>query len=169
MKRPSAIWTISAPKPKPASTTKKPLLITKLETILGGTINNLTDYYKLIQKHGRYAHYDCVHFQNTNTAISRIRHGGLNCADYTYLTIKVIAALNSMGKNYLYQIYHVECRTRRGYALFRLGHFFLIVNRGEFSHTVNFDVSEASSSRRGIGSTMCQYGDKLIGHTLCFA
>ena len=56
----------------------KPKLILDLQTLLQGQINNLTDYYTLIQKHGVYNHYDCLVNKDPNVAMSKIRTSGLN-------------------------------------------------------------------------------------------
>lgn len=147
-------------------------IIVKLENILGGTINSLTDYYTLLQQKGIYSHYDCRKYANDiNTAITKITNTGLNCADYTNVTIPLIKALNSLkGKDYSYTIMHVCCNNSSHKTNWSSGHFFLRVEGGEFSKITDFDPAEAASGKRAIGSTMCTYGYNsggIVGHTLC--
>jgi peptidoglycan hydrolase-like protein with peptidoglycan-binding domain len=92
------------PTPKPSN---KPQLILDLQTALNGTINSVQDWINLLIKYGVYSHYDCMNYMTIATinkygiklAIQRIRNGGLNCADYVALTIKVFEALIQMGLN----------------------------------------------------------------------
>jgi hypothetical protein len=165
--RPPGVWTI---RPTVNPTVIKPVLIRTLETTLGGSIGNLTDFINLLRKVGVYFHYNCVSYPNPSVSIPRIRKGGLNCADYVYLTIQVIKAFATMGIHYTYEIGHVDCNSADGKPDKNAGHFLLLKVLGfELTHEETVDPAEATSGRLGIGSNMCMYNfNGTVGNTLCF-
>jgi hypothetical protein len=171
---PAAIWTVKAPV-TPVVT--KPTLILELESALGGVINNIEDWIGLLIAHGVYDHYNCMKYMTFATiqkygiklAINRIRNGGLNCADYTALTVQVLEALALMGVKYEYQINHVYCNSSNGRPDSNAGHFLLTIKiNGVW---VDVDPAEAAGGKRGIGHNMCYYNFNrpagIVGHTLC--
>jgi hypothetical protein len=170
---PAAIWTVKAPiTPVPV---KKPALILELESVLGGVINNIEDWIGLLIAHGVYDHYNCMKYMTFATiqkygiklTISRIRTGGLNCADYVALTVQVLEALATMGVKYIYEVEHVHCNSSNG-EVGTAGHFLLhVVINGV---TKDVDPAEAVGGKRGIGHNMCYYNYQkagIMGHTLC--
>ena len=144
------------PKPTPIIT-GKPELIQRLESKLGGSINSLTDFYHLIQRKGAYRHFKCL--QGTlDNAVNDIISPGNNCARYSLLGKTVSDALNNMGKKYTTRYIHVDCQNSKHFPDTNAGHYFLLVKGEEFPVTTAYDLAEAASAGRGIGSTMCIYG-----------
>lgn len=139
------------------STTSRPKVITDLESVVGGKFNNLTQFYHLI-KNNVYAHYNNDTYNFTSELNRLNRHLGLNCADFAQIGMHAIDGLNQMGLKYQARYVHVKCRNRHGRPNPRAGHFFLQVIGEEFKTWTNFDLAEAASSKRPIGTTMCMYG-----------
>jgi hypothetical protein len=164
--RPAAIWTVHVPTPvNPLPVTKpKPQLLLDVEKVLGGIINSATDFYNLVRKMGKYAHYTCVQ-KTLSVAINAMTHAGDNCADWSNIGEAVLKALIQWGKHYFYTVAHVDCKKSSGAD--GEGHFFLFVKGEEFNSTVNYDLAEAASGARPVGSTMCTYGFRVIGSKLC--
>ena len=173
-RRPNYIWTVEppadpTPAPKPVT---KPSPIPELEKALDGTINDFNDFYALIQKHGVYSHYNCMSYMSPATlekygikvAIQRIRNGGLNCADYAELGIKVLEALKTMGVNHAWKVRHVLCNNRNHIPDHHAGHYLLNVD------SIDADLAEAASGGKGRPHNMCLFGynkDGIIGDTIC--
>jgi hypothetical protein len=119
--------------PEPAVV--KPSPIPELETALNGTINDVEDWINLLIKVGVYSHYNCVKYlaalflqkYGLKVAIHRIRNGGLNCADYVAITIRVFEALKKMGLDISWEIKHVDCNNSHGIPDPNAGHFLLSV------------------------------------------
>ena len=147
----------------------KPALILQFESVMGGTINSVMDWLRLLVQHGVYAHYNCVQHKDTTEALNRVRNQGLNCADYVYLTIKLIDAFKLMGKTYSYTIQHVDCDSSSGRPSANLGHFYLLMIGWEFTVWTKTDPSEAASGGKLPPKTMCTYGDDggFLNHNLC--
>ena len=140
----------------------KPALIISLEKLLNGTINGITDFYGLIQQHGKYSYYDCEKYPDINTAIIHITTTGLNCADYVHVGVAVLEALIQMGVKHIWTIEHVYCNNSSGHPDPNAGHFLLKVD------STYVDFAEAASGRKPMGSDMCSFGfTDIIGHTLC--
>ena len=152
----------------------KPQLILDLQTALGGSINNLYDWINLLIKVGVYSHYNCKVYMadamlskyGLKVAIQRIRNGGLNCADYVALTIRVLDALIKMGLKISYKVKHVDCNNSKGEPNPEAGHFILEVTIDGV--TEDCDPAEAASGKRGMPHNMCYYNyKKVVGNTLC--
>jgi hypothetical protein len=157
-------------------TVTKPSPIPELETALGCTINDVQSWIQCLINVGVYSHYNCMRYLTTaflsqyglKVPIQRIRNGGLNCADYVAITIKVIEALKKMGLDISWEIIHVECNNSNGKPDPNAGHFLLKVTINGV--TEYCDPAEAASGKRGLGHNMCYYNfneDGIIGHTLC--
>lgn len=147
---------IKAPSPKPK-------VITDLEIALGGKFNNLTQFYQLIKKNV-YLHYknDKYDFKSERNRLSR--HLGLNCADFAQVGMHAADGFNQMGINYKARYVHVRCRDKYGKPNPDLGHYFLQVIGGEFKTWTIYDLAEAASGKKPIGTTMCMRGFKVLDY-----
>lgn len=149
----------------------KPAGLIQVEKGLGFTINTITNWINgLINIKAIYNHYNCMQYKSKGLTImiQKIKSGGMNCADYCWLTEQIFIWLIQWGKKYAYQINHVWCENSSHIAEEYLGHFYMIGSGEELGNSwVDVDASEAASGGRGIPHIMCTYGDKVIGHTLC--
>jgi len=142
----------------------KPYPIPDIEKLSGMTINSMTDLYNIILKIGVYNHINCLQGATTDTIVQGIKEVYNNCARYAYLGMKVSTALNQMGKKYTTRIVHVECENSKHFPDPNAGHFFLFIQGEEFPVKTCYDLAEAASGKRGIGSTMCINGYSIIGY-----
>ena len=149
-----------------------PSLISTAQIAFGGLINSVTDFITLMQKpECKYLFYDCMKYKNDpNECITAIKSTGINCADGVNLLIQMVAALNSMGYDYVLTILHVDCNNSKKVPDPTAGHFLALLIGGEFTEETEVDVAEALCGKKGIGNNMCTFGynqDGIIGHTLC--
>ena len=142
----------------------KPYPIPDIEKLSGMTINSMTDLYDVILKIGVYNHINCLQGANTDTIVKGIPKQYNNCARYAYLAKKCSDAFNSIGKKYTTRIVHVECENSKHFPDPNAGHFFVFIQGEEFPVKTCFDLAEAASGKRGIGSTMCVNGYSIIGY-----
>ena len=158
-REPNYISIVSSPTP-----IVKPYPIPDIEKLSGMTINSMTDLYKVIQKIGVYNHINCLQGANTDSIVKGIPKKYNNCARYAYLATKCSDAFNQMGKKYVTRIVHVDCETSKHFPDPNAGHFFVFITGEEFPVKTCYDLAEAASGKRGIGSTMCVNGYSIIGY-----
>lgn len=143
------------PKPDPNS---KPAIIIKLEAALPGTFKTATEFYNLVKKK-KYGNYKNDIYPQ-GESISRLKaNDPLNCSDFSQLGYAAIQGLNQMGKKYQADYLHVACRDSNGN--YSIGHIVLRIKGEEFKDWTIYDLAEAASGKKEIGSTMCLRGYKV--------
>lgn len=152
----------------PATTSPTVALPADLELfkqVHGVTLTSLTQLDSWVRNNGTYQFEECV-TKTYETAVKQAHSPGNNCENWLMILIHVKDAFNSMGKKYTVEVMHVDCKKSSGAE--GEGHVFGLCSGEELKGEQIIDLAEASSGRRGMGSTMCTYGYAFLNHDLCY-
>jgi Pseudomurein endo-isopeptidase Pei. len=138
-------------------------LLKRIEKAVGGEFKTATQFYNLVKVNDTYSHYSNDIYPQ-GQALTRLENRqGLNCADFSQIGHAAILELNKVyGTNYGVDYVHVACKSSSG--AYNIGHIILRVKGEEFKNWTVFDVAEAASAGKAIGSTMCSLGYKVLSY-----
>ncbi len=138
----------------------RPQIVRIAEAIFGMQINNATDLYNALWKHGRYLCYYNDVFDDAQ-AWKRVKNEGINCTDYAQMLKPVLECL---GYQVRFEHVYVFCNpTKKHTNGVRFGHIILNIKGREYENWTDFDAVDATKTKkhRVLGGVCCNYKLKI--------